>query len=74
MKVDLSEYTLLENKEQFLEMWPLPKYGEYRPQPSEQPYEYPCLVREVCIQEACNGRDYAILSLLYFIEEKTNEE
>lgn len=74
MEVDLSEYTLIENENDFLKMWPPFEWGKYRPQPCENPYEYPCMVKEICIQESSNGSDYAILSILYFKKETPNEE
>lgn len=73
MKVDLSEYTRLENVEQYLELWPWTgwsKDGEYLPEALQEPDHYPCLVKEICVEESSNGKDYAILSILYFTEEE----
>lgn len=47
-------------------MWPPLKWGEYRPQPTEVPYQYPCLIRELYISNNNYGADDAVLSILYY--------
>lgn len=64
--LDLEEYDLFHNEEEFLNMWPPLKWGEYRPQPTEVPYQYPCLIRELYISNNNNGADDAVLSILYY--------
>jgi hypothetical protein len=59
------DFTLIENKEQFLATYPPVKRGHYRPQPSATPAMYPCMIREEQIVDNPHGADEAVISIVF---------
>lgn len=67
--LDLDDFKKYETEEDFLKDYPPKQYGKYRPQPWNEPYEFPCLVRDEGIMPNDNGADHVILSVIYFNEK-----
>lgn len=65
MKIDFTEWTLLESEGDLVYHYPKHVYGTYRPQPWLEPHSYPCFFKEVAIIDNSNGPDHAVLAYLY---------
>lgn len=61
-------YRIFKSKEDFLNSYPRPKWGEYRPQPRDMPERYPVLAIEVETVCGWNGPDEVILLYSYDFE------
>ncbi len=67
--LESQDYWLCEDSTQFLEMYPPLLWGKYRPQPQDEPDEYPCMVKELGIAHNSDGADDVFVSILYVEEE-----
>jgi hypothetical protein len=65
IQFDASEYTMIENEEDFHGHYPREKEGHYRPQPWIKPDKYPCLFKELTIMNNPQGADHVILTYIY---------
>lgn len=68
--IKTEEYILARDESDFLNHYPVPKYGTYRPQPWFTPDSYPVLFKEVVVVDNPAGADEVYLSFEYnFTEE-----
>ena len=68
-KITTDDYILIKSHEEFLEVYPPTKRGEYRPQPANSPDVYPCLIKQLAIMDNPNGADFAIINIEHDFEE-----
>ena len=68
MNIDLTGWEKLESEEHLCRLYPLPKYGHYRPQPYYEPDRYPCWYKEIAVIDRWNGPDEAVLAYLYEVQ------
>lgn len=59
------DYSLIENREKFLEEYPPLIKGEYIPQPNIVPERYPAMIRTEYLENNDYGADNLILSIIY---------
>ena len=65
INIKSEDHQIALSHEHFLEIYPKPSYGKYRPQPWSYPDKYPCLFKEIVILSNPNGPDHAVLSFEY---------
>ena len=68
-------YTWCESKDEWLRLhYPEEKYGEYRPQPWNDPDCYPFWFKELAVLNNPTGADHAMISYIYLHEVDVIED